>query len=293
MFFLALLVVFLGIVISLIAYGKQGMFYLYHPPRSLPRDTFEEKTLFDMAVAKLKYAFGFVKPTKIITHFQRIKKDDEVLAYFSSYNDSKTTLVYFHGNGNNFNDNQDELRIIQEQLEVNILAVEYPGYGERKGYPSKSRILEGIKQLWTVLPEQIRKKRLYFFGHSIGAAIALESLKLFEGVEGIILYNPFESFKKMMEKVMSKHRYLKYLTFTKHLSSETWNNDEIVKKLKVPCLILAGTLDGLIPLKQKRNLWMICKSDCDIEEFNQGHSGNFTDEVWKKFKSFLNKRKSI
>lgn len=49
-------------------------------------------------------------------------------------------LIYFHGNGEDVFRSQELLDHLRCNLEVNILAMEYPGYGVYPGSPNDEKI---------------------------------------------------------------------------------------------------------------------------------------------------------
>jgi hypothetical protein len=50
--------------------------------------------------------------------------------------------VYFHGNGEDIYLSKELLKHLRNTLKINVLAVEYPGYGLYKGNSSEEAILE-------------------------------------------------------------------------------------------------------------------------------------------------------
>jgi hypothetical protein len=46
---------------------------------------------------------------------------------------TRATLIYFHGNAEDVQESKQILKAFQENINVNIFAIEYPGYGVYKG----------------------------------------------------------------------------------------------------------------------------------------------------------------
>ena len=55
---------------------------------------------------------------------------------------SDKIILYFHGNAEDLGLAQDKLTIIGEQLQMHILAVEYPGYGLYKNQKPDENIIK-------------------------------------------------------------------------------------------------------------------------------------------------------
>ncbi|OAI42104.1 hypothetical protein AYO41_01090 [Verrucomicrobia bacterium SCGC AG-212-E04] len=86
-----------------------------------------------------------------------------------------------------------------------LLLVEYPGYGECEGSPSRAgiresltRVVPALAAVLSVEPAQI-ESRLSTGGHSLGAAVALE-FAMHYPVREIVLLAPFTSMKDMARR---------------------------------------------------------------------------------------------
>ena len=86
-----------------------------------------------------------------------------------------------------------------------LLLVDYPGYGECTGSPSRAAIHESLAALIPALaarwnfPAGEIERRLSVGGHSLGAALALEFAQL-HPVRDIVLIAPFTSMKDMARR---------------------------------------------------------------------------------------------
>lgn len=62
--------------------------------------------------------------------------------YLDSHVNSPILMIFFHGNGEDISLAYDFLNHIRNNLAINILAVEYPGYGLYKDKSSDSESIE-------------------------------------------------------------------------------------------------------------------------------------------------------
>lgn len=60
-------------------------------------------------------------------------------------------LIYFHGNGEDINQSYDLLSNLRNNLQIFILAMEYPGYGIRPGRPNADKIIENAVAVYDFL----------------------------------------------------------------------------------------------------------------------------------------------
>ncbi len=115
-----------------------------------------------------------------------------------------TIWVLFGGNGSLA---LDWLSVLPPDAtrRAGLLLVDYSGYGECKGWPSRAGIRESLSALipalaasWHVPVAEI-EQRLSVAGHSLGAAVALEFAQL-HPVRDIVLIAPFTSMKDMARR---------------------------------------------------------------------------------------------
>lgn len=86
--------------------------------------------------------------------------------------------------------------------DVGFLFIDYPGYGECAGRPSRTGILDNVADSVAVLAghlgvgERELWERAECFGHSLGAAVALETAAT-HGIEDVVAVSPFKSIEAM------------------------------------------------------------------------------------------------
>jgi hypothetical protein len=95
------------------------------------------------------------------------------------------TLVHFHGNGEVVSDSLPEFAADLTALGVNVLFVEYRGYGASSGEPGLARILDDVPSIVEALPAT--PSRLVAFGRSLGSLYAIELVHRFPDAAGLII----------------------------------------------------------------------------------------------------------
>ena len=85
-------------------------------------------------------------------------------------------MIYFHGIGEDLHVIQREIQFIRDMLMINILAVEYPGYGVNwnDGNCSEERMRSDARQVLKFVLEEtdLEMKHIILLGRSMGAAVA-------------------------------------------------------------------------------------------------------------------------
>lgn len=102
------------------------------------------------------------------------------------------TFLSFHGNASNLANRADVYRFLH-QIPVNLLAVEYRGYGKSEGSPSESGLYKDAQAGYDYLAGQrIGADRIVSFGQSLGTAVAT-NLASRNAVAALVLEAPFPS----------------------------------------------------------------------------------------------------
>lgn len=89
---------------------------------------------------------------------------------------------------------------------VGFLFVEYPGYGECEGRPSRQGIHRNVEASVVSLSEHLSVKpealweRAECFGHSLGAAVAMEAAAE-HGIKTVVAVSPFTSIEEMAARI--------------------------------------------------------------------------------------------
>ena len=84
-------------------------------------------------------------------------------------------MIYFHGIGEDLHVIQREIQFIRDMLMINVLAVEYPGYGVNwnDGICSEERMRSDARQVLKFILEEtdLEMKHIILLGRSMGSAV--------------------------------------------------------------------------------------------------------------------------
>jgi uncharacterized protein len=111
------------------------------------------------------------------------------------------TLIAFHGNAGNISHRADVYRFLSE-LPVNILAVEYRGYGRSEGTPTETGLYLDAEAAYDYLIHEhgIPPSRIVAFGQSLGTAVAAD-LVTKRPLAAVILEAPFPSVRAVTSRI--------------------------------------------------------------------------------------------
>ncbi len=161
----------------------------------------------------------------------------------------EVTWLWFHGNAGNISHRLENLRLLHEQLEVNVFLFDYRGYGASEGRPSEEGTYLDAEAALGYLHSRsdIAPERIVYFGRSMGAAMAVE-LALRSPPLGLILESPFPSIPYMARRI---YPFLPVRFFLR----TRYDSLSKVASLHVPTLVLHGDRDDVVPIDGAREIF--------------------------------------
>jgi fermentation-respiration switch protein FrsA (DUF1100 family) len=161
-------------------------------------------------------------------------------------------VLYFHGNEGNVSTSIGETALLRS-LGYSVLVVDYRGYGESDGrFPSESTIYEDAEAALAALLEGwgVRPGNLYLYGHSLGAAVAIDLASKHPELGGVIVESAFTSIYDMARLEP------KYGIFpVELLLNQRFESIKKVAHLELPVLYIHGTADRVVPYTMGRALY--------------------------------------
>jgi pimeloyl-ACP methyl ester carboxylesterase len=159
-------------------------------------------------------------------------------------------LLYLHGTSGNVSTNIGDIAPLRE-LGYSILMVDYRGYGESQGaFPSEKRVYEDAEDAWHYLrSRRIDPANIFIYGHSLGAAIAIELALRHPEAGGLIVESAFTSIPDM-----AKLRP-QYALLPTRLLNQQFDSIDKVSRLRLPVLYIHGTADEVVPYRMGQELF--------------------------------------
>ena len=236
---------------------------------------------------------------------------DIYIHYTYKNNNSKKTLVYLHGWGQNIEMMEPIAKPFSE--EENILILDFPGFG-KSGEPKEVWSLSDYATMVHSLVEKLKIKKPIIIGHSFGGKVAIFYASMFEIEKLVLLASPYKvaipkvSFKVRVLKKLAKIPLLKTIAnqMKKNMGSTDYKNaspkmrsilvkhintdaTEVCKKIKCPTLIIWGTKDEAVPLRDAYEINGLIPNSAVIEYANNTHYAYLEDlnKTIKILKSFI------
>lgn len=163
-------------------------------------------------------------------------------------------LVYFHGNGEIAAD-YDDLAPLYTERGMNLLVVDYRGYGRSTGTPTISSMIRDAQGVFAAARETLAQGGfsgdLWVMGRSLGSGSALEVAKSFaSSLKGLIIESGFADVMGLLARIgIPVHR----LSVPKEISGF---NISAIRKVEIPTLIIHGEWDEIIPVSEGEALYV-------------------------------------
>lgn len=116
------------------------------------------------------------------------------------------TMLFLHGNAATraFKARVQQYQAFSSRLAVNVLAIDYRGFGDSTGTPTEAGVVIDARAAWDwLLSRGARPENVIIIGHSLGTGIGgrLASILSDEGVKyrGVVLMSPFSSIEELLK----------------------------------------------------------------------------------------------
>jgi hypothetical protein len=172
-------------------------------------------------------------------------KKGQTIGYSRQVESPRNIWLMLHGNGGQASDRIYAVPCFSESDSVFIL--EYPGYGNRKGVPSKESFNKAAKEAYLLLRDIYPKIPVCVAAESIGSGPALFLAGLDNEPEKFVLVVPFDKLSSVAE-----HHFPTILV--KLMLRDNWNNVEAISKYNGPVDIFGAEADAVIPINHAKVL---------------------------------------
>ena len=232
---------------------------------------------------KEKISKSFYKNTKL--KIIDISTSDGLILkslYKKSETNINKTILVFHGNAGHIGHRVNKFKPFIDKG-YGLLLLEYRGYGENKGKPTKLGLYrDGEAAINYLINQKIKSKNIIVYGESLGTAIATK-LSINYSFNMTILEAPFTSVADVAQK-----RY--WIFPAKYLVLDNFDNLGIIEKIKSPLLLLHGYKDYVINIAFGKKVFEAAlKPKKALFVQNAGHNNLFEFNLVNKILNYLKK----
>lgn len=159
------------------------------------------------------------------------------------------TVVFFHGNAGNIGGRLPNIEQLYENCKVNVLIIDYRGYGHSEGSPSADGLLLDARATisWAIKHPEIDDNNIFIFGRSLGGAVGIAvSQEMQDSIKGLIVENTFTSISKFLDFLiilggMSELILPTWIGPLKYaIVPNYWPSIETIPRITIPILFISG-----------------------------------------------------
>ncbi len=183
-------------------------------------------------------------------------------------NVSRATLLFFHGNAGNVSGRLESVQQFH-RLGLNVLIVDYRGYGQSTGSPSEEGIYRDAAACWRHLTDDrgMAPEDIVIFGRSMGGGAATW-LAARQSPGAVILESVFTNVPDI-----GAHHY-SFLP-VRALATNQFDNEARVAEIEAPTLHIHSREDRIVPFKLGRRVYEAAAEPKQFLEIEGGHNDGF------------------
>lgn len=182
-------------------------------------------------------------------------EDGESLdAWFLQRDDAVATVLYLGGNGFLMVKSRPLIQAYAT-LPVNLLLIDYRGYGLSSGDPTVKGVQEDARSAYRFITSDAvpQTDKIFVHGHSIGSFLSALITEE-NSVDGYILESPVTDVnqwtKRLVPWIMRP-----FIRFQIDEDVKAQSNSEKVASITTPLLIMSGTADDVTPIRMAEELY--------------------------------------
>lgn len=189
-------------------------------------------------------------------------------AWYVPHAQARQTLLFFHGNAGNISHRRESIEIFHA-LGLNVLIIDYRGYGGSEGTPSEAGLYMDARAAWTYLITERGQRAgdIVLFGRSLGAAVA-SRLATEVQPRALVLESCFSSARDVARKVFPILSRVVYQRFN-------FNTADNVKHVSSPLLVLHSPEDEIIPFELGNKVYLAAGEPKRFVELKGDHNTGF------------------
>ena len=181
--------------------------------------------------------------------WMRTKQEQRIPAFYIDRR-SPITILFSHGNAEDLGMIYEWFCEFSKELQVNIFAYDYEGYGKASGTPNEQSCYDDIDAAYSFLTEILHHSpsNIILYGRSLGSGpscyLAERLTKEDVRIGGVILQSP----------ILSIYRVAFNFRFT--FPGDLFPNVDRVPYVACPVLVIHGTRDEVVPFWNGEDLFL-------------------------------------
>ncbi len=195
----------------------------------------------------------------------------------------RRVLIFFHGNAGNVADRLERAKILNERLGLDVVLVDYRGYGNSSGSPSEEGLYRDGRAVYrAVIEAGVRPEQIVLFGESLGCAVAIELARRWP-CAAVVLETPFLSVPALAR--------VHYPFVPAILVRSRFDSAAKIADVAAPKLFLVAERDEIAPPAHGRRLFETARGVRELFVIPGAHHNDTYsvggEEYWRAWERFL------
>lgn len=181
---------------------------------------------------------------------------------------ARRALLFLHGNAGNISHRRDSVGIFH-RLGLNVLIIDYRGYGQSEGTPSEQGLYRDARAAWRYLTavQGFGESSILIFGRSLGGAVAAQLASQVRA-GGVILESSFSAAREVAQALFPLLSRLVLLRYD-------FPAAEYIRSTQSPVLVAHSPEDELIPYATGRQLYDAAPAPKQFLTLRGDHNSGF------------------
>jgi fermentation-respiration switch protein FrsA (DUF1100 family) len=196
-------------------------------------------------------------------------RDGERLhGWYVPADNARGVLLFFHGNAGNISHRLESIAIFNH-LGLDVLIIDYRGYGRSSGSPSEQGTYRDAEAAWRHLVEDrgVPPSDIVIFGRSLGGAVGAWLAARIQAA-AVIIESSFSSGADMARRL--------YPVFpAKLLTRLKYPVRDYAARLRCPALVIHSRDDEIIPFGMGQTIYEAIEQEKSFLELRGDHNGGF------------------
>ena len=197
---------------------------------------------------------------------------------------AESTVLFFHGNAGNIGDRLGKIDLFY-RLGLNILIIDYRGYGKSQGYPTERGIYQDALAAYDYLRQRddMKDQKIIAYGASLGGAVAVD-LASKRALNGLIVDSTFSCAADMAKRI--------YPFVPSFLVRTRLDSAAKIRSIGVPKLFIHSMDDTTVPIALGRKLYDAAPGPKAFIEIRGDHNEGYIfdeEKVKEGIKEFVRK----
>jgi len=182
-----------------------------------------------------------------------VQENIAIGACFHMAEKSGGSILFFHGNGEIVAD-YDELGAVYNQMGINLLAVDYRGYGRSSGKPTVTAMMRDCHVIFDFVQKWLQQNNfsgpILLMGRSLGSASVLELAAAYKNlIDGLIVESGFAYAGPLLTLLGIDFAALGFK------EEKGFHHVDKIKNFDKPTLIIHAEFDHIIPFSDGQALY--------------------------------------